>query len=98
MAFFDFLITAGNAGDSFSYHNNMKFSTKNADNDASRPSSVNCAQLAKGGWWYNDCQQACLTGQYLNGTHASGIVGIQWKAWKGEAFSLSRAEMKIRLE
>ena len=88
-------MTAGNAGDSFWYHNNMKFSAKNSDNDAS---SSNCANLAKGGWWYNDCERVCLTGQYLNGTHASGIVGIQWRAWKGENYSLSQAEMKIRLE
>jgi len=84
----------GDAGDSFSYHNGMKFSTKNGDNDNS---ASNCAQLAKGGWWFNDCQQVCLTGEYKNGTHSSpGIVGIQWQAWKGDSYSLSRVEMKMR--
>ncbi|KAL9957687.1 hypothetical protein ACROYT_G034613 [Oculina patagonica] len=85
---------SGDAGDSFSYHNGMKFSTKNNDNDNS---SQACAKLALGGWWYNNCQEVCLTGQYENGTHsASGIVGIQWFAWKGDSYSLSRVEMKFK--
>lgn len=84
----------GDAGDSFSYHNGMKFSTKNSDNDKS---SQSCAKLAFGGWWFNNCQQACLTGKYENGTHsAQGIVGIQWSAWKGGNYSLSRVEMKMK--
>ncbi|XP_078345245.1 microfibril-associated glycoprotein 4-like [Oculina patagonica] len=85
----------GAAGDSFSYHNNMKFTTSDKDND--KNSVDNCAQLADGGWWFNDCQKACLTGSYENGTHSqAGIVGIQWFSWKGANYSLSRVEMKAK--
>ena len=72
----------------------MRFSVKNRDYDNS---ARHCALLANAGWWFNDCQQACLTGEYKNGTHsAPGIVGIQWLAWKGGNYSLSRVEMKIK--
>lgn len=86
---------SGNAGDSFSYHNEMKFTTKQWDNDKS---GSNCAITARGGWWFKDCQpQACLTGLYENGTHSTqGIVGIRWLTWKNANFSLARVEMKIR--
>jgi len=44
---------SGNAGyNSFSYHNGMKFSTYDRDNDRS---SGNCAMRHYGGFWYNNC-------------------------------------------
>ncbi len=73
----------------------MKFTTSDRDDD--KNSADNCAQLAGGGWWFNDCQKACLTGSYENGTHSqAGIVGIQWFSWKGANYSLSRVEMKAK--
>ncbi|KAJ7340099.1 hypothetical protein OS493_002825 [Desmophyllum pertusum] len=85
----------GDAGDSFSYHSGMQFSAPNRDNDNS---AKKCAKDANGGWWFNDCQQVCLTGSYENGTHSSsGIVGVQWFAWKGDNYSLSMVEMKMKL-
>ena len=73
----------------------MQFSTIDRDNDKSN--GKDCASLANGGWWFNACQEACLTGDYKNGTHdASGTVGVQWLSWKGADYSLSRVEMKVR--
>ena len=48
---------SGNAGDSMyetpsNTANNMKFSTKDNDNDAY---GGKCATLLKGAWWYNSC-------------------------------------------
>jgi len=41
------------------YHNGMKFTTHDQDND--QHSGENCATKRGGGWWYNDCYMACLT-------------------------------------
>ncbi|XP_027767093.1 fibrinogen-like protein 1-like protein, partial [Empidonax traillii] len=38
-------------------HDNMKFSTKDRDQDIS---NVNCASNAGGGWWYSACYSALL--------------------------------------
>ena len=40
----------GNVGDSLSFHQGLKFATK--DNDV-KSSEVSCAATYKGGWWYN---------------------------------------------
>jgi len=39
------------------YHNGMKFTTNNRDNDRW---SGDCS-LRGGGWWFNECYWACLT-------------------------------------
>ena len=40
-------------GDAMNYHNGLKFSTKDRDNDVW--SSTHCAQYHGGGFWYNSC-------------------------------------------
>lgn len=60
----------------------MQFSTFDADNDKSYG---NCAAEFEGGWWFNDCHSAYLTGpwnsyewpnpwysQYTRGTQVNG--------------------------
>ena len=80
----------GNTGDSLSYHNRVKFSTRDNDNDQS---GGNCALNWKGGWWYKSCAYANLNGRYLGkgNTHYSGD---HWRGWKMD--SLKEVEMKIR--
>uniref|UniRef100_A0A4Q8K468 U9-Liphistoxin-Lth1a_1 n=1 Tax=Liphistius thaleban TaxID=1905330 RepID=A0A4Q8K468_9ARAC len=84
----------GTAGDAFSSHNELSFSTKDVDNDKS-PTS-NCAASYKGGWWYGECHTANLNGLYLNGTHSSYADGVEWHPWKGYNYSFPFAEMKLR--
>ncbi|KAM4696029.1 ficolin-2-like [Rhinophrynus dorsalis] len=83
----------GNAGDSMTYQNNMKFSTKDQKNDLS---PENCALQYKGAWWYNSCHLANLNGRYLLGQHSSFADGINWKSGKGYNYSYKVSEMKIR--
>ena len=54
----------GTAGDSLELHNNMKFTTKDQDND--KRSNVNCAVSydARGGWWFNSCYRVQLSSTF----------------------------------
>ena len=84
---------SGNAGDSFSYHNGMKFTTKDSDNDIG---SGNCAVSFHGAWWYKGCHYSNLNGKYLNGPHKSYANGVNWYAFKGYYNSMKKTEMKVR--
>lgn len=78
---------SGNTTDQLSFHNNMKFSTFNQDNDAW---GSNCAVGYGGGWWYKNCIRANLNGLY---GFRSG-----WKnlAWGSSGVHAEFTEMKVR--
>ncbi|XP_059166145.1 ficolin-1-B-like [Physella acuta] len=83
--------TGGNAGDSFSgKHNDMKFSTRDRDNDLS---GVNCAQTFTGGWWFNACHDSNLNGKWASKERLKGLI---WVHTTTEYYSVERSEMKIR--
>lgn len=91
---------SGTAGDSMiPYHNNMKFSTIDQDNDEWH---ISCAQKDRAGWWYRACGSASLNGEYVLNNNsdmaADGLVqGILWYKWKKDyRYSLKRAEIKIK--
>lgn len=58
-----------------SYHNDMKFSTFDKDNDEDQ--KTNCALANNGGWWFRNCYFVCLTckdsslGQWLQSYSSS---------------------------
>ena len=85
---------SGDAGDSLWWHNGMKFSTNDRDNDVRAVSS--CAQVFKGAWWYHDCHSSNLNGLYHRGPHTSYADGVNWLGWRGNNYSLQKTEMKIR--
>ncbi len=62
--------TFGTIRDSFTVHNNMKFSTYDDDNDLI--THINCAELHNSGWWFNGCYDGCLTGTRANQNTNSG--------------------------
>ncbi|XP_063792806.1 ficolin-2-like isoform X2 [Pseudophryne corroboree] len=86
--------TGGNAGDSLTVHNNMKFTTFDEDNDEN--STGNCGNLYKGGWWFKSCHSAYMNGLYLHGEQKESLVGINWHSAKGDRYSFAHVEMKIR--
>ena len=83
------MLGLGTAGDMLTYHNGLRFSTKDQDNDVA---PVNCAtrQPVQGAWWYNNCRTSNLNGVYRNGADNGTIV------WGGDIRPIKRAEMKIR--
>ncbi len=85
----------GTAGDSLAYHNGMEFSTRDRDNDQS--SGTHCAELGRGGWWYNGCYYSSLNSPYVDAPgDSSDRRGIIWYHWKGWFKSVKSTEMKIR--
>ena len=81
---------SGDATDSFTRHNGMKFTTKDSDNDVY---GGNCANRFKGGWWYDSCHEANLNGLYASTNYGEGV---NWRHWKGYYYSLKFTEMKLR--
>ncbi|XP_028391513.1 ficolin-2-like [Dendronephthya gigantea] len=81
---------SGDAGDSLAYHSQMKFSTKDNDNDVS---TGNCATQFQGAWWYKSCLTSNLNGPYLAAGQKSA-TGIKWDKW--HFYSMKKTEMKIR--
>ncbi|XP_052864056.1 fibrinogen-like protein A [Anopheles cruzii] len=81
----------GTAGDSLSYHKNMKFSTYDRDNDVW--TGVNCAAYHEGAWWYDNCSHSNLNGPYKNkADHRS----MHWQHFSGSYEGLSFSRMMIR--
>ncbi|XP_054853975.1 ficolin-2-like [Eublepharis macularius] len=84
----------GTAGDSFSGHNSMPFSTKDKQQD---PGNNKCTSKYKGAWWYGaPCHSSNLNGLYWLGTHSSFADGVNWRSGKGYYYSYKRSEMKFR--
>ena len=82
---------SGNAGDSLGYHNGMKFSTKDNDNDRNGGS---CAVAHRGAWWFNSCAHSDLNGLYP-GRRASSSHNCAWYHFD-HWYSLKFTEMKTR--
>ena len=83
---------SGTAEDGMGYHNGLRFTTRDNDNDNW---GGNCAQLVTGAWWYNGCYYSNLNGRYFN-TETRNSQGIVWLHWKNAHISLKFTEMKTR--
>ena len=77
------------------YHNEMKFSTTDRDNDIL--DAVNCSTNHRGAWWYNSCASSNLNGLY--GEIQPKSYGIFWQNWIDDSYNfhlLRKTEMKIK--
>ncbi|XP_059175224.1 fibrinogen beta chain-like [Physella acuta] len=82
----------GNVVDWFSFHNGMKFTTIDSDND--KWSDGNCAvDYGSGGWWYRDCHRVNVNGEWASRVHMNGI---NWYGITDFTDSLDFVEMKLR--
>ena len=91
--FFFLCVSLGTAGDSLSLHRDMAFTTRDQDNDIF---NGNCATDFKGAWWYEACNLSNLNCLYYKGNHSSFADGVNWLDWRGQYYSVKRAEMKIK--
>ncbi|XP_029986213.1 microfibril-associated glycoprotein 4-like, partial [Sphaeramia orbicularis] len=86
--------TNGGAGDALKYHNGMRFSTFDKDQDKDRS---NCAKRYLGAFWYRTCHYTNPNGVYRWGADSSlHAVGVEWAYWRGYDYSLKAISMKIR--
>nr|XP_015803989.2 angiopoietin-related protein 6 [Nothobranchius furzeri] len=85
----------GNAGDSFSWHNNKAFTTLDRDKDSY---TGNCAHYQKGGWWYHMCAHSNLNGVWYRGGHYRSRFqdGVYWAEFHGGSYSLKKVSMMIK--
>ena len=85
---------SGNAGDSMLYHNGMKFSTKDQDNDLS---SRNSAEYFQGAWWFNKGYMSHLNGRHPSATAVYSIVNyITWYSFENKPGEWTVSEMKLK--
>lgn len=79
-------------GNALDYHNNMKFTTWDQDNDRN---SSNCAIDWRSAGWFNSCFHTNLNGQYIPyKTH--GVKYMNWHLWTGSPISLKTMQLMIR--
>ncbi|XP_059163342.1 ficolin-3-like [Physella acuta] len=78
---------SGNVGDCLSFHDGMRFYTSD------KPTSNDCSGKFSGGWWYQQCHRAYLTGIWGSREYAKGIY---WNSLSPGHESLDSVEMKIR--
>ncbi|XP_061196748.1 uncharacterized protein LOC133205022 [Saccostrea echinata] len=83
---------SGTAGDSMTYSNGMKFSTKDQDNDKD---SGNCATHWKSAWWFKACFYTNPNGEYTN-NEKTGWKYVVWYYWKNSNIALKNIKFMIR--
>ncbi|XP_052706750.1 techylectin-5B-like [Crassostrea angulata] len=83
---------SGTAGNSLKYHNGMKFTTRDQDNDTWKD---NCALTVKGGWWFYDCLNCDLNGPYRPSASGTWLC-VSWYKFGNETRGMKTASMMIR--
>ena len=84
---------SGNAGDSLLYHNGMKFSTIDKDQDTG---PGHCALAFQAGWWYRRCHNSNLNGRFPTTTSGQDAAYMSWLHLHNQHGGIIFSEMKIR--
>ncbi|KFB48802.1 AGAP012000-PA-like protein [Anopheles sinensis] len=87
---------SGTAGDKFSSHNGMKFSTMDQDNDLDGNSQKSCAETFTGAWWFKSCYYSHLNGQYYQKGNHLDKQGVHWNNFPRANYSLKSTTMMFR--
>jgi len=82
----------GNSVQDWTYHDAMKFSTYDQDNDAMLEN--HCAMYYKSGWWFNSCLRVNPNGVYDVNNEFPGAVA--WMNWKGVETNLKYFSVSIK--
>ena len=80
----------GDAGDRFRYHDGMKFTTYDKDQD--KMAGTNCAYYSFGAWWHNNCNAVNINGDFDRYRQQGDIQ----KVFEYFPYRLSFSEMKVR--
>ena len=85
----------GTAGDSLTYHNNMKFTTMDKDHDLL---SKNCAEVYKGAWWHDACYLSHLNALFPDDKVSTATYNMynSWYYFNSYFGDIVFSEMKIR--
>ena len=83
---------SGTANDAMTYNSGYQFTYN--DNDTF--GSTNCASHYKGPWWHKICSFANLNAKYYRSGNTGDRGGMTWYQWKGQWYSMKKADMKIR--
>ena len=78
------------SGDSLGYHNSVRFTTRDSDNDGWYG---NCATKHAAGWWYDACRTSNLNGLYNT---TISYKGITWGSFTGNHLSATRMMVRPR--
>ena len=84
---------SGNAGDSLSFHNNMKFSTMDKDQDGHHG---HCAKAYQAGWWYYRCHRSNLNGFFPVTSSIASDTQMSWLHLHNQFGGIIFSEMKIQ--
>ena len=88
---------SGTAGEALGYNSGARFTTKDRDNDTTRPSNlINCATFFKGPWWHSNCSISNLNGKYYSSRQVGDPGGVTWYYWKKNWYSMKTMNMKVR--
>jgi hypothetical protein len=94
------MLATGDAGDSLNAPwdltksaTAMKFSSQDADHDMS---SLNCALLSGGGWWYNNCSHSNMLGDPTTDNHGYQWYGLSYAGVKTTQEVLMASRMMIK--